>query len=48
MTQTASDEEFRAVRAFLDELPAPAVVVPGNHDLPGWRAWTRFTRPWRS
>ncbi|MEU0563089.1 metallophosphoesterase [Dactylosporangium sp. NPDC006015] len=48
LTQTASDAEFRAVRAFLDELPAPAVVVPGNHDLPGWRVWTRFARPWRS
>ncbi|GIF97168.1 metallophosphoesterase [Catellatospora citrea] len=47
LTQRARPAEFRAARAFLDELPAPALVVPGNHDLPGWRVWSRFTRPWR-
>ncbi|WP_230686674.1 metallophosphoesterase family protein [Catellatospora vulcania] len=47
LTQTAREAEFRAARAFLAELPAPALVVPGNHDLPGWRVWARFTRPWR-
>lgn len=47
LTQTATRAEFLAARAFLDELPAPALVVPGNHDLPGWRFWSRFTRPWR-
>jgi 3',5'-cyclic AMP phosphodiesterase CpdA len=47
LTQTAREGEFRAARAFLDQLPAPVLVVPGNHDLPGWRFWSRFTRPWR-
>ncbi|MFI5910619.1 metallophosphoesterase family protein [Dactylosporangium sp. NPDC051541] len=47
LTQTARDAEFRAARAFLDSLPAPALVVPGNHDLPGWRVWSRAARPWR-
>jgi 3',5'-cyclic AMP phosphodiesterase CpdA len=47
LTQTAQKAQFQAARAFLDELPAPALVVPGNHDLPGWRLWSRFTRPWR-
>ena len=47
LTQTAREAEFRAARAFLDELPAPALVVPGNHDLPGWRVWARFVTPWR-
>ncbi|WP_433201399.1 metallophosphoesterase family protein [Dactylosporangium sp. CS-047395] len=46
LTQTARAAEFAAARAFLAELPAPALVVPGNHDLPGWRIWSRFTRPW--
>jgi 3',5'-cyclic AMP phosphodiesterase CpdA len=46
LTQTARAVEFQAARAFLDELPAPALVVPGNHDLPGWRVWSRFARPW--
>ncbi|GAB3437081.1 metallophosphoesterase family protein [Flindersiella endophytica] len=47
LTQTAREWEFRAAREFLDQLPAPALVVPGNHDLPGWRFWSRFARPWR-
>lgn len=47
LTQTARASEFVAARAFLDELPGLVLVVPGNHDLPGWRVWTRFTRPWR-
>ncbi|BEL05280.1 metallophosphoesterase [Actinoplanes sichuanensis] len=47
LTQTAREAEFRAARAFLDQLPAPALVVPGNHDLPGWEVWSRFTSPWR-
>ena len=47
LTQSALRSEFVAARAFLDQLPSPALVVPGNHDLPGWRFWDRFTRPWR-
>lgn len=47
LTQRAREGEFQAARAFLDRLPSPALVVPGNHDLPGWRIWSRFTRPWR-
>jgi 3',5'-cyclic AMP phosphodiesterase CpdA len=47
LTQRAREAEFRAARAFLDRLPAPALVVPGNHDLPAWRFWSRFARPWR-
>lgn len=47
LTQRARDSEFRAARAFLDELPAPTLVVPGNHDMPRWPLWSRFLRPWR-
>jgi 3',5'-cyclic AMP phosphodiesterase CpdA len=47
LTQRAREGEFRAAKEFLDQLPAPALVVPGNHDLPGWRVWSRFARPWR-
>jgi len=46
LTQRATDKEFRAARAFLDRLPPPFIVVPGNHDVPGiWRAFERATRP---
>jgi 3',5'-cyclic AMP phosphodiesterase CpdA len=34
LTQRARRAEFRAARAFLASLPAPFLVIPGNHDLP--------------
>jgi 3',5'-cyclic AMP phosphodiesterase CpdA len=45
LTQRAKSGEFRAARAFLDRLPKPQVVVPGNHDVPLYRVWERFLRP---
>ena len=43
VTRRATPDEFRAVRAFLDRLGAPVVVVPGNHDVP-LAPWIRFRR----
>ncbi|MSO95086.1 MAG: metallophosphoesterase [Thermoleophilia bacterium] len=37
--------EFEQVKALLHRLPAPTLVVPGNHDLP-YTVPARFTRPW--
>jgi 3',5'-cyclic AMP phosphodiesterase CpdA len=34
LTQRARRRQFRATRAWLDGLPAPYLVVPGNHDIP--------------
>ncbi len=34
LTQRARPGQFRAARAFVDRLPAPALIVPGNHDMP--------------
>src|SRR5205085_3605230 len=34
LTQRAKPEQFAQARAWLDTLPAPKVVVPGNHDIP--------------
>ncbi len=45
LTQRARVDEFRQARAFLDRLPAPRVVVPGNHDVPLYRAWERVLNP---
>ncbi|HVV88109.1 MAG TPA: metallophosphoesterase [Kofleriaceae bacterium] len=45
LTQRAKEEQFRAARAFLDALPAPHLVVPGNHDLPLYDLWARFVHP---
>jgi len=34
ITQRARAAQFDAARAFLDTLDAPALVIPGNHDIP--------------
>lgn len=34
LTQRARPDQFAAARAFVDRLPGPVVVVPGNHDMP--------------
>lgn len=43
LTRRAAPAEFRAVRAFLDRIEAPFIVVPGNHDVP-LAPWIRFHR----
>jgi 3',5'-cyclic AMP phosphodiesterase CpdA len=45
LTQRAKRSEFRAARAFLDALPFPRLVVPGNHDVPLYNVFTRFVTP---
>lgn len=45
LTQRARASEFRQARAFLDRLPQPRIVVPGNHDVPLYRVWERMLNP---
>jgi len=45
LTQRARSAEFKQARAFLDTLPAPRIVVPGNHDIPLHNVFARFLRP---
>ena len=55
LTQRARPGQFRAARAFLDAVPGPVLVVPGNHDVPlhlpvrrllaPWRGWRRWIGP---
>jgi len=45
LTQRARTAEFRAARAFLDRLPTPQIIVPGNHDVPLHNVFTRFVAP---
>ncbi|HLM72102.1 MAG TPA: metallophosphoesterase family protein [Polyangiaceae bacterium] len=45
LTQRAKSVEFKAARAFLDALPSPQIVVPGNHDVPLYNVLARFARP---
>jgi len=45
LTQRAKSAEFRDARRFLDALPAPLLVVPGNHDVPFYNLFQRFFQP---
>lgn len=44
-TQRARTSEYVAARLFLDRLPQPKVLVPGNHDVPLYNIFSRFLRP---
>jgi 3',5'-cyclic AMP phosphodiesterase CpdA len=45
LTQRAKPHEFREARRFLETLPSPQVVVPGNHDVPLYNPFQRFFTP---
>ena len=45
LTQRARSQQFREARAFLDRLPQPQIVVPGNHDVPLHNVFARFVQP---
>jgi 3',5'-cyclic AMP phosphodiesterase CpdA len=45
LTQRARSYQFKEARTFLDSLPKPQIVVPGNHDVPLHNVFTRFFQP---
>ena len=45
LTQRARTSEFAEARSFLDRLPKPQIVVPGNHDVPLYNLYKRFLEP---
>ena len=47
LTQRARNRQFREARAFLDRLPTPQIVIPGNHDVPLYDVVRRFATPLR-
>ena len=47
LTQRAKPWQFEAAREWLDTLPQPQVVVPGNHDVPLYNVALRFAAPLR-
>ena len=47
LTQRARSSQFEEARRFLDTLPRPQVVVPGNHDIPLYNVLGRFVAPLR-
>jgi 3',5'-cyclic AMP phosphodiesterase CpdA len=44
LTQRARRREFEQARDFLRALPAPKIIVPGNHDVPLYNLYARFAR----
>lgn len=49
LTMRASDDEMAAASAFVQQLPSPRIVIPGNHDMPGvGDLLERFFTPFRT
>jgi 3',5'-cyclic AMP phosphodiesterase CpdA len=48
LTQRARQTEFEHARRFLDAIPQPKLVVPGNHDLPLYDMIARLHKPLKS
>lgn len=47
LTQRAKAKQFKAARDFLNQLPSPQIIVPGNHDIPLYNVFKRFFTPLR-
>jgi 3',5'-cyclic AMP phosphodiesterase CpdA len=45
LTQRAKSEQFEEAKAFLDTLPEPQIIVPGNHDISLYNVFRRFVKP---
>lgn len=44
-TQVGSIKEFKLARDFIARITAPVFCIPGNHDIPRYSPWLRFTDP---
>ncbi|WP_042703261.1 metallophosphoesterase, partial [Azospirillum sp. B506] len=44
--QRAKARHFEEARVFLEKLPFPYMAVPGNHDIPVYNVFKRFTDPY--
>lgn len=47
LTQRARHSEYAAAREWFASLGVPVVLEPGNHDMPYYNPWERFTDPFR-
>lgn len=46
-TTAGRASEFETAARFIADLPAPVVATPGNHDIPAYNLFERFTDPLR-
>jgi 3',5'-cyclic AMP phosphodiesterase CpdA len=47
LTQRATHRQYAAARAWFLDLGVPLMVQPGNHDMPYYNPWERFTQPYK-
>lgn len=47
LTQRAKHSEYAAAAEWFAALGVPVVLEPGNHDMPYYSPWERFTDPFR-
>jgi 3',5'-cyclic AMP phosphodiesterase CpdA len=47
LTQRAKHSEYAAAQRWFASLGVPVVLEPGNHDMPYYNPWERFTDPFR-
>jgi 3',5'-cyclic AMP phosphodiesterase CpdA len=47
LTQRAKHSEYAAAGEWFAALGVPVVLEPGNHDMPYYNPWERFTDPFR-
>ncbi|MBA2711271.1 MAG: metallophosphoesterase [Tatlockia sp.] len=45
LTQRAKEDQFNMAKNFLAQLPAPFLIVPGNHDIPLYNPFSRIFNP---
>jgi len=45
LTQRARKDQFQEAGRFLESLPQPQIVIPGNHDVPAYNLFKRFLTP---
>lgn len=45
LTQRARSSQFIEAHDFLESLPKPQIIVPGNHDIPMHNPFARFVTP---
>lgn len=45
LTQRARSGQFKAAREYIDKIPFPKIIVPGNHDIPLFDLFRRFLFP---
>jgi len=45
LTQRATRAQFIEAHAYLDRMPTPQLVIPGNHDVPLYDVMRRFLSP---